>query len=64
MIFDFNHLKKANIQYFKHGFRILRISLSLTLLAVAGIIHAVFPFVLVETVTNGIKKIEKEISHF
>jgi len=64
MIFDFNHLKKAKVGYFNHGFRILKISFSLALLAVAGIIHAVLPFILVETVTNGVKKIEAKISGF
>ncbi|MBT3851600.1 MAG: capsule biosynthesis protein [Gammaproteobacteria bacterium] len=64
MIFDFNHLKTAKIKYLSHGYRVGKVSVKLILLGVAGIIHAVLPFVLVETVSNGIKKIADELSRF
>ena len=64
MQFDFNHLKTAKIHYFGHGYRVSKISIKLILLAIAGVIHALLPFVLVETVSKGVKKIEDELSSF
>tara|TARA_Y100000748_G_C15171818_1_gene362014 strand:+ start:126 stop:320 length:195 start_codon:yes stop_codon:yes gene_type:complete len=64
MIFDFHHLKKAKINYLSHGFRVIRVSIALIFLGIIGIVHAVFPFAFVETVSNGVKKIAEKISHF
>ena len=64
MIFNFQHLKKADIGYFFHGIRVIKISLILIALGIIGIIHGLLPFVFVETVSNGVKKIADEMSHF
>ncbi|MDB2411329.1 DUF6356 family protein [Gammaproteobacteria bacterium] len=64
MIFDFQHLKTANINYFSHGIRVIKVSLILISLGIIGIIHGLLPFVFVETVSNRIKKIADEMSHF
>ena len=64
MIFDFQHLKTANINYFSHGIRVIKVSLILISLGIIGIIHGMLPFVFVETVSNRVKKIADEMSHF
>ena len=64
MIFDFHHLKKANTNYLSHGIRVIQVSIALIFLGIIGIVHAVFPFAFVETVSNGVKKIEEKMSHF
>ena len=64
MIFNFQHLKTANISYFSHGIRVVKVSLNLIALGIIGIIHGLLPFVFVETVSNGVKKIADEMSHF
>ena len=64
MKFDFHHLKKININYFSHGYRVIKVSFVLITLGFIGIIHGLFPFVFVETVRNGIKKVADDMSHF
>ena len=64
MLFDLHHLKKAKINYINHAVRIFNVSIVLILLGIVGIIHGLFPFTFVETVSNGVKKIAGEISHF
>ena len=64
MTFDFKHLKKVNINYFSHGIRVFKVSIILISLGIIGIIHGLLPFVFVETVSKGVKKIADEISHF
>jgi hypothetical protein len=64
MTFDFKHLKKVNINYFSHGIRVFKVSIILISLGIIGIIHGLLPFVFVETVSKGIKKIADEMSQF
>jgi hypothetical protein len=64
MLFDFHHLKKTNINYIKHAVRVFKVSIVLMVLGIVGIIHGLFPFTFVETVSNGVKKIAGEISNF
>ncbi|MDB9790986.1 DUF6356 family protein [Gammaproteobacteria bacterium] len=64
MKIDLNHLSKTKIGYFSHGARLIVISFKLILLGLAGIIHSIFPMILVTTVSDGIKKITDEISNF
>jgi hypothetical protein len=64
MTFDFKHLKKVNINYFSHGIRVFKVSIILISLGVIGIIHGLLPFVFVETVSKGVKKIADEMSQF
>jgi hypothetical protein len=64
MIFDFHHLKKANVNFFSHGVRVIKVSIILIALGILGIIHGLFPFIFVDTVSNGVKKIADEMSHF
>lgn len=64
MTFDFKHLKKVNINYLSHGIRVFKVSIILISLGIVGIIHGLLPFVFVETVSKGVKKIADEMSHF
>ena len=62
MLFDIHHLKKTNITYFSHGIRVIKISVILIALGIIGIIHGLFPFVFIDNVSNGIKKVADEIA--
>ena len=64
MIFDFSHLKKTNVNYLSHGLRVFKVSIVLIALGIIGLIHGLFPFAFVKTVSNGVKKIADDISHF
>ena len=64
MTLDFKHLKKVNINYLSHGIRVFKVSIILISLGIVGIIHGLLPFVFVETVSKGVKKIADEMSHF
>jgi len=64
MTIDFKHLKKVNINYFSHGIRVFKVSIILISLGIVGIIHGLLPFVFVETVSKGVKKIADEMSRF
>ena len=64
VIFDFQHLKTANTNYFSHAMRVIKLSFVLIALGIIGIIHGLIPFVFVETVSNKVKKIADEMSHF
>ena len=52
---DLKHIPIS--QYVTHAIFILKISVALVALACAGIIHAVIPWVLPNTVSQGIKKL-------
>jgi hypothetical protein len=43
---------------------VIKVSIVLIALGIIGIIHGFFPFIFVETVSNGVKKIADEMSHF
>ena len=60
-MFNFNHLKEAHQNYFKHGLRALYLSSIFIFLAFIAFIHAIFPFLFYKTVSNWIKDINKEI---
>ena len=64
MLIDFYHLKKSKVSYLIHGIRVSKISLRLIYLGIAGFIHALLPFIFLETVSSGVKKINHEISKF
>ena len=64
MWFDFQHLKKADKRYFSHAFRVIIVSAKLFWLSIAGLIHAIFPFILLDTVSDGIKKLSDQIEKF
>ncbi|MDC1401401.1 DUF6356 family protein [Gammaproteobacteria bacterium] len=64
MWIDFKHLKKANKKYLPHAFRVMIVSINLLWLSVAGIIHAIFPFILPDTVSDGVKRISKKMERF
>ena len=61
---DFHHLKTANLNYFSHGVRVTIISFKLIFLGIAGVIHAILPFVFLKIVSDGIKKLSEEMKHF
>ena len=62
MIIDFQHLKKINKSYFSHGISAIRVSLTMIAVGVIGIIHAVFPFIFLKTVSNTIKSLSEELN--
>ena len=64
MLIDFYHLKKTKIGYAIHGIRVTKIAIRLIFLGFAGLIHALLPFIFLDTVSNGVKKINQEISQF
>ena len=61
---DFKHLKKADKKYLPHAFRVIVVSINLLWLSVAGIIHAIFPFILSDTVSDGVKRISEKMEKF
>lgn len=64
MWIDFKHLKKADKKYLPHAFRVIVVSINLLWLSVAGIIHAIFPFILSDTVSDGVKGISEKMEKF
>mgnify|MGYP001159897203 FL=1 len=58
---NFNHLKEAQQNYFKHGLRALSLSIIFIFLAFIAFIHAVIPFIFYNTVRSWIKDIDQEI---
>lgn len=62
MLIDFKHLQKVNKNYFSHGCRAIRVSLTMILVGLIGIIHAFFPFIFLKTVSNTIKNLSKELN--
>ena len=64
MWIDFKHLKKADKKYLPHAFRVILVSIHLLWLSLVGFIHAIFPFILIDTVSDGIKKISDQMEKF
>ena len=64
MWIDLKHLKKADKNYLPHAFRVIVVSINLLWLSVAGIIHAIFPFILSDTVSDGVKRISEKMEKF
>jgi len=60
---NFDHLHEQNISYWKHLFRVWKASAKLVGLGFVGFIHGVLPWLCVNTVTNGIKEIEKDLTY-
>ena len=64
MFFDIHHLKNSKIGFLSHAVRVLRMSVILILLGIAGIIHAFLPFIFTKTVSNGIKQLYSQVKDF
>ena len=64
MFFDIHHLKNSKIGFFSHSVRVLKMSVMLILLGIAGIIHAFLPFIFTKTVSNGVKKLYTQVKDF
>ena len=64
MWFDLKHLKKANLGYFAHAYRVSVISIKLLFIGTVGLLHAILPIILTESVSKGVKKINVEIGKF
>jgi hypothetical protein len=62
MLIDFKHLQKANKNYLSHGMRAIKVSLTMIAVGIIGIIHAVFPFIFLKTVSNTIKSLSEELN--
>ena len=52
------------MSYIIHGIRIIKIAFRLIFLGLAGMIHALLPFIFLATVSAGVNKINQEISQF
>ena len=52
------HLVENNTTYSKHLRFALFISLKLALLSVAGLVHAVIPYIFQKTVSHGVKDLD------
>ena len=61
-MFNFNHLKEVQQNYFRHGLRALYVSSIFIFLAFIAFIHAIFPFLFYKTVSSWIIDINKEIN--
>lgn len=57
-ILRMKHLTDNNTTYWKHLRFALFISLKLSLLSVAGAIHAVIPYIFQRTVSNGVRDVD------
>jgi len=62
MLIDFKHLQKVNKNYFSHGWRAIRVSLTMIVVGIIGIIHAVFHVIFLKTVSNTIKSLSEELN--
>jgi len=60
-IFNLNHLKEENITYPRHFLRSLNIALMMFLGFLAGVAHALLPFVFYDYNTKNIKKMFNKI---
>ena len=49
------HLKDNNMGYFEHLGFALKLSGQLVVMAVIGVVHAVFPFIFANSVSAGVK---------
>ena len=56
--------QKNSINYATHGIRVIKLSFVLIGLGLVGILHGLLPFIFVDTVSNGIKKIANRLSNF
>jgi len=61
-MFNFNHLKEVQQNYFRHGLRALYLSSIFIFIAFIAFIHAIFPFLFYKTVSSWIIDINKEIN--
>ena len=59
-----NHLEEQNIGYWTHLVRVFKASFKLLGLSFAGFVHGVFPSLCINTVSLGIKEVEKELMYF
>jgi hypothetical protein len=56
------HLKDVNETYFEHMYHALGYALTFALLTVTTLIHAILPFLFVETGSKKISKLNKHIT--
>ena len=62
MLIDFKHLQKVDKNYFSHGLRAIRVSMTMIAVGLIGIVHAVFPFIFLKTVSNTLKDLSEELN--
>ena len=55
------HLKDNNMGYFEHLGFALKLSGQLVVMAVVGVIHAVFPFIFANSVSAGVKAMDSQL---
>ena len=55
------HLAENNTTYYRHLSHAIKLSLKLFLMAIVGIVHAVFPFIFPNYVSSGVKAMDKSV---
>ena len=63
MKIDFKHLKIADKKYLPHAFRVILVSINLLWISVAGLIQDIFPFILIDTVSDGVNMITDKMEN-
>ena len=61
-VFSMNHLKEVEENYLVHAIKALGFCVRLLWLSIAAFIHAVFPNIMVTAVSNGVEKLDEELS--
>ena len=61
-VFSMNHLNQINENYCLHAIKAIGFGVRLFMLSIAAIIHAVFPNIMVTTVSNGVENLNDELS--
>ena len=57
-----NHLYDMDMSWFQHAKVAWKLSFRLLLLMLAAFFHGLFPFILTNTASSGVKKLGKELS--
>jgi len=55
------HLKDSKMSYFEHLKFAMKLALQLKVLALISVIHAIFPFVLQNHVSAGVKSLDDKL---
>ena len=55
------HLKDVNMTYTEHWMFAWILALKLFLLSLIALVHGIFPFILVHSVSDGVKSLDSEL---
>jgi hypothetical protein len=57
------HLAENNTTYHRHLSHAVKLSLKLFLMAIVGVVHAVFPFIFPDYVSSGVKAMDETLDN-